>query len=122
MSLIERIGEILGDQRYLAHSICLTNDPLIMTVFAASNLATWVAYFTIGITLFVKRAKVFKLRPGSTVLYGLFIFLCGLNHLTETITLFWGVYFLDVGVKMAMAGVSVVTAVYTVSDLIPDDA
>jgi hypothetical protein len=51
-------------------------------------------------------------------LFGAFIFLCGLNHFTETLTMFFGVYRLDVVIVAAMAAVSVVTAIVTTQRLL----
>ncbi len=48
--------------------------------------------------------------------FGAFIFLCGLSHLTMVLTLFSGVYRLDIIVRAAMAAVSVVTATAVVGD------
>jgi hypothetical protein len=50
-------------------------------------------------------------------LFGAFIFLCGLSHLTSVVTLFYGVYRLDILVRAAMAAVSVVTAISVADDI-----
>ncbi|WP_275620221.1 hypothetical protein [Rhizobium mulingense] len=41
---------------------------------------------------------------------------CGLSHLTSVVTLFTGVYRLDILVRAAMAAVSVVTAISVIHD------
>lgn len=110
------ILDALGAARYAQHAICLTNDPILMTLYIAADLITAVAYFTIGTVLIILRAKLSLFRPGTVTLYGSFIFLCGLNHLSGVAVLFAGVYRLDVAIKAAMAGVSIVTAWFTIID------
>lgn len=108
--------DALGAARYAQHALCLTNDPVLMTLYIAAEGATAAAYFTIGIVLVILRQHLMLFRPGTVTLYGLFIFLCGLNHVSGILVLFSGVYRLDVAIKAAMAGVSVVTAFYTALD------
>lgn len=109
--------DLLGASRYAQHAICLTNDPLIMTVFVAGDLVTFASYFTIGLTLMLYHNRVVKFTGQARLLYGAFIFLCGLSHLTETLTMFVGIYRLDVVVTAAMAGVSAATAIVTASEM-----
>ncbi|WP_407523686.1 hypothetical protein [Methylobacterium oryzisoli] len=113
MSLWETIAGILGADRYAAHAICLTNDPIIMTVYIASDGMTALSYFVIGASLAIHRTVIAQFSPTAIGMYAAFIFLCGLSHLTMTLTLFTGVYRLDIAVRAAMAAVSAVTAFYT---------
>lgn len=117
MSVLKTIADWLGAERYSQHSVCLTNDPLIMTAFVASDLVTFLSYFTIGMTLIVYRNRIVEFTGPTRLLYGAFIFLCGLSHLTETLTMFVGIYRLDVAVTAAMAGVSAATAIVTASEM-----
>lgn len=110
----------LGAERYMAHSLCLTSDPTIMVLYIMSDGATWLAYMVIGIALLIDRnaLDVSKHRPSTRVLFGAFIFLCGLSHFTMILTLFSGVYRLDVMVRALMGAVSSVTAFVVAKDLI----
>lgn len=119
------ILDALGASRYMAHSLCLTSDPLIMILYVMADFSTFAAYFVIGLTLLyvarsVTRGRVpdFNYRPMTIYLFGAFIFLCGLSHLTMVLTLFSGVYRLDVFIRAAMAAVSVTTALVVVNDFI----
>lgn len=111
---LDTIASILGADVYAQHAICISNDPLLLTLYVASDTTTSLAYFTIGVSLLCKHRIIAELSPQAIVLYGVFIVLCALSHLTMTITLFSGVYRLDIAVRAAMASVSAVTAVYTV--------
>lgn len=109
-----RVASILGADVYAQHAICISSDPLLMTLYVASDMTTSLAYFAIGISLLLKRHLIAELSAQAIALYGSFIVLCALSHLTMTLTLFVGIYRLDIAVRAAMAAVSAVTAVYTV--------
>lgn len=113
-SVLEVVGNLLGADRYAEHSICLTNDPLIITGYVACDLTIMVSYFAIGFTLIAKRSILGTLSPAGLIMFGLFIFLCGLSHGTEILTMFSGVYRLDLAVSAATAGVSAITAAFVV--------
>lgn len=111
------ILNFLGAERYSQHAICLTNDPLMIFLYVMSDLTTFFSYFAIGLSLLLAtRVPPERVRPSMRLLFGAFIFLCGLSHLTSVVTLFSGVYRLDILVRAAMAAVSIVTAVTVVHD------
>jgi hypothetical protein len=118
--MMQQILIALGSERYSQHSICLTSDPVLMTLYIWGDGITFLSYFSIGIVLLLRAQRgnlsPVLIRPSLLPLYGAFIFLCGLSHLTEILTLFWGIYRLDVFITAAMASVSGVTAYYTVLD------
>lgn len=107
------VANFFGADRYQQHAICLTNDPILMILYVAADMATAVSYFVIGLTLLFKQAKGIAFSPAALKLFGAFIFLCGASHATMTLTLFSGMYRLDVLVRVAMAAVSSATAVFT---------
>lgn len=110
-----------GAERYSQHAICLTNDPLMIFLYVLADLSTFAAYFAIGISLlFIKQVPKTRIRPSMRILFGGFIFLCGLSHLTSVVTLFSGVYRLDILIRAAMAAVSVMTAGMVVNDYLAD--
>lgn len=113
----QAVLDFFGAARYAEHSICLTNDPIIMLLYVAGDLTTAISYFVIGATLYFYRASQVQLSMQTRVLYGAFIFLCGASHLTEVFTLFSGVYRLDVMITGAMAAVSAATASVTFNDV-----
>jgi len=111
------ILDFFGAERYSQHSICLTNDPIMIFLYVFSDLTTFASYFAIGLSLlFAARVPPARIRPAMRLLFGAFIFLCGLSHLTSVVTLFSGVYRLDILVRAAMAAVSIVTAISVVQD------
>lgn len=117
MSTLKTIADWLGAERYSEHAICLTNDPLMMTIYVAGDGVTFLSYVVMGTALIISRNREVVLNGQTRLLGGAFIFLCGLSHLTDTITMFTGVYRLDVMVTAAMAGVSAATAIITAGKL-----
>ena len=112
------ILNFFGAERYSQHSICLTNDPIMIFLYVMSDLSTFMSYFTIGLCLLFHKDVRAASKPTSRVLFGAFIFLCGMSHLTSVVTLFYGVYRLDILIRAAMAAVSVVTALSVVDDVL----
>lgn len=107
------LGRILGADSYYAHAICLTNDPAIIAMYLVGDMTIWGSYMVIGLSLAVSYTGTMRLSRTATVLFGSFIFLCGMTHLTKSLTLFSGVYFLDLAVVLMTATVSGMTAVFT---------
>jgi hypothetical protein len=113
MDFFLKIASWLGASRYSEHALCLTNDPVMIFLFVAGDLTTAASYFTIGSSLIYYRTRVVQFSVVARGLYGSFIFLCGASHFTEVITMFTGVYRLDIMVTISMAVVSAFTAVVT---------
>lgn len=116
-AILNWLYDLSGANIFYAHAICLTNDPILMTLYVAGDLTTFASYMVIGGTLLVHRVHTMRFTTAALVLYGAFIALCGLSHLTKTLTLFVGMYRLDILVVAAMASVSAVTAGYTICNI-----
>lgn len=108
-----QLANFLGAERYSQHSICLTSDYLMLILYTASDLVIFASYGVIGFCLLSKRSIIAEMNSAALTLFGAFISLCAANHLTMVLTLFSGVYRLDIAVKAATAAVSAVTAFYT---------
>lgn len=110
----EHVLNLLGAGTYYQHAICLTNDPYIIGLYLVGDLAIWGSYMVIGLSLAVLyTGESMRLTRVATFLFGAFIFLCGMTHLTKSLTLFFGVYYLDLAVVLATATVSTMTAALT---------
>lgn len=109
--------DLLGGDRYSAHAICLSNDRIVMTLFAAANLLTAVSYFCMGMCLMIYASRIIRISKQAKFLFGAFIVSCSLHHACQVLTLFAGVYRLELIVDMLMAGISAGTAVYTLKEL-----
>ena len=111
------ILNFFGAARYSQHAICLTNDSLMIFLYVASDLTVFASYFIIGLALMMSGRLPSTTLPYRRAIFGMFIFLCGLTHLTDVLVLFSGVYRLDVLVRAATAGVSVTAAFFVAGDV-----
>lgn len=112
---ITAFANYMGAERYYAHAICLTNEPTIMALYVMGDGITALSYFVIGATLYFTRRNTHRIEMTRQIrtLYGIFIFACGASHLSDIMILYTGMYRLDVGITLAMAGVSAMTTILT---------
>jgi len=117
LDFLNTLADWLGAGRYSAHSLCLTNDPLVMAIFLFGDVITGTSYFIMGLSLMIYQARIVRLSPTAFWMFGAFIFLCGAEHFAKSLTLFVGVYRLEAFVTAAMAAVSAVTAMLTIQQI-----
>jgi hypothetical protein len=114
MSWIEWLADFLGAGQYDSHSLCLTNDLLLISVYTAGDLVIWASYMVISAGLLICRQRGIIPRPVAFDLFASFIMACGMTHFVKVVTLYTGIYRLDVMVTLATAVVSGFTAFFTV--------
>ncbi|CAN5335347.1 hypothetical protein BH11CYA1_BH11CYA1_13980 [soil metagenome] len=96
---------------FMPHGYCLRWDGPLLTVFIIGNLGITLAYFLIPAALryFIGKrrdlpyAYMFKL-------FAAFILSCGLTHVAKVLTLYQPLYWLEAGLDLMTAGISLVTA------------
>jgi diguanylate cyclase (GGDEF)-like protein/PAS domain S-box-containing protein len=96
----------------MPHGFCINWTPSLLWSYVIADALIAFAYYTIPVTLawFVWRRKDLEFR-WIFLLFGAFIFACGTTHLLSIVLLWQPVYWLDVSMKMATAGISVVAAI-----------
>lgn len=106
------VHDLIDHASYMAHGYCLLWKPWLVVLHAGSDLLIFLAYFAIPIAiwLFLRRRANLELKS-IAVLFAAFIFLCGLTHMIQMLTLWWPIYETQGVVKAATAIVSVVTAI-----------
>lgn len=94
------------------HGHCyLWNDQLV-ALHVASDLLITLSYFTIPIALIYLVKKRDDLRFNYMfVLFGIFIFACGMTHLVNIYNVWYGAYWLSGAIKLITAIASVATAI-----------
>ena len=105
------LHNMIDQAAYMAHGYCLLWKPWLIAMHAGSDFFIFIAYMAIpfAIWLFVKKRNDLELKP-LALLFAAFIFLCGLSHAVQGLTLWWPVYETQGYVKVATAIVSVATA------------
>jgi hypothetical protein len=113
------VHDLINHASYMAHGYCLLWKPWLVTLHAGSDILIFLAYFAIpvAIWIFLRRRKDLELKT-LAILFAAFIFLCGLTHIIQMLTLWWPIYETQGFVKAATAIVSVLTAIL-VFPLIP---
>jgi two-component system NtrC family sensor kinase len=120
LQLLSEVADFFGASRYAAHSICLSSDQALVNLYVLSDGVIALSYYIIGGILIANRASVVRfLRfiffdPTMLTLFGLFIVFCASTHVTMLLTLYFGVYYLDLFAKLATAGISAATAYRTI--------
>lgn len=104
------ILQALGAGSYLAHSLCLTNDPVLIGLYVFHDMLIFVSYMVISTLNFLTKGS---LSGPSYVGFSAFILFCGISHLTKTMVIYAGVYRLDVMMVVATGWISATTAIYT---------
>lgn len=114
-------AEILGGgirpERYKPIVECLDFDPSLSFLYTMFNGITAVACIVIGCALWSRRRIIVDMNMPAKVLFASFFVLCGLARAGLVLTLFASVYMLEATILAAGAGVSLVTAIYTVRAL-----
>ncbi|WP_424362188.1 ATP-binding protein [Methylocystis parvus] len=103
---------IFGSADLAPHGYCLLWEPGLIGLYAVSDAATALAYFSIPLTLVVvgRRRGDLVYRP-MLWLFAAFILLCGTTHWMDLLTLWQPLYGLQGLVKAATAVASVLTAI-----------
>ena len=95
----------------MPHGVCFFYRPDLIWLHVASDAIIALAYFSIPVTLlhFLRKRKSIPFAH-VLVLFAAFIMLCGLTHIMGIWTIWKPYYFLQGGVKMLTAIVSILTA------------
>jgi PAS domain S-box-containing protein len=108
---MDLLTAFFGRHGYLPHGYCFTWSPTLLWSMVGSDAAIAFSYFSIPLAIlrFIqKRAEPSLNRFG--LLFGAFIFACGLTHAMEIWTIWRPDYGLQALSKVATAAISVVTA------------
>lgn len=99
---------------YIPHAICLLYDWTLIVLLIVGNAVVAVSYFAIPIGLLKQSRRLDGLMlPFSRrilLLFGGFIFACGMTHVMQLVVLFVPWYWADMCVVMITAILSIITA------------
>lgn len=102
---------LFGAASFVPHGYCLLWRPDLVAMHASADLITAISYFSIPavIHIFIIRRRDFDYR-WLAWMFVAFISACGMTHLMGLVTLWQPAYGLQGLVKLAAAGISLVTA------------
>src|SRR5581483_132732 len=98
--------------QFLPHVYCYLYDRKLIALHIGSDLAIWLAYVAISVTLTYLVYRTRREIPFSWMFlaFGTFIIACGFTHFMEVIVLWKPLYWLSGDVKLLTAVASVITA------------
>ncbi|TNE60900.1 MAG: PAS domain S-box protein [Alphaproteobacteria bacterium] len=97
---------------FMPHGYCFLWAPEILWMHVGADAAIALAYFSIPLSLLamLKQRKDIKFSP-IFYMFSAFIFLCGVTHVMNIVTVWHGTYGLSGLAKVATAIISVITAI-----------
>lgn len=106
------IDKIFSD-RFMPHGYCFLWRPELVWIHALADLAIAIAYISIPVIIFFVLAKKRRDIPFAWVFTMLasFIFLGGLIHIMEIISIWNAFYYLEGILKIITAAISIATAI-----------
>ena len=110
--MLGHLTEYLSSDEFMPHGMCFLWRPELIWLHAISDSLIALSYYSIPFALLYILAHRRDLAfPRVFVLFAAFILACGTTHVMGVWTLWHPDYWLDGGIKLATAGVSVLTAV-----------
>jgi len=109
---VDELASFLGRNGFLPHGYCFTWQPGLLWTMVGADASIAAAYFTIPAAMlaFLRRRPDVSMR-GLLVLFGTFIFACGITHLMDIWTIWQPDYAAQALAKVVTAAASVATAV-----------
>jgi len=109
---VNPISTFLSSSGFMPHGHCFLWTPALLWTYVLSDGLIGLAYYSIPVALwyFVRRRTDLPFT-WIFVMFAIFIFACGTTHLMAIWKIWQPVYWLDAGIKMVTASVSLATAV-----------
>ena len=98
---------------FMPHGRCFLWRPELVGMHVLADLAIALAYFSIPVTIIYFLRKLERPVPfrWAFVMFGIFIFCCGVNHIMNIIVLWYPIYYVEGVLKLVTAAASVATAI-----------
>ena len=79
---------------FMPHGMCYLWRPELVGIHVVSDLAIALAYFSIPVTISIVLRRSGRPVPfrWAFIMFGIFIFCCGVNHLLNIIVLWYPIY------------------------------
>ena len=108
----DAIHNLVGSSGFMPHGHCYLWQPELLTLHAGSDAIIFIAYCAIAATIaYVVLSTKEVPFHAIFILFGTFIFACGLTHLNEVINIWVSSYWISGFTKLLTAGASAGTAI-----------
>jgi hypothetical protein len=108
---MDHFQHIMDAASYMAHGYCLLWKPWLVGIHAGSDALIFIAYTAIPIAIFLFIRKRQIEFSALAWLFIAFIFLCGVTHIVNLVTLWFPIYETQGWIKLVTAMVSIATAI-----------
>jgi hypothetical protein len=112
-SMLAHLSSLFGADRYLPWAWSLTYDKLLMDLYLIANVLSGLAFVLVGVTLGVHHDRGICFTGQQRLLLGWMLLLMGFHLILLAVTIYVPIYRLDILIKSAGAGISVVFALTT---------
>lgn len=110
--MLGHLTDYLSSDEFMPHGMCFLWRPELIWLHAVSDGVIALSYYSIPFTLiYVLMRRQDLIFPGVLALFATFILACGTTHLMGIWTLWHPDYWVDGGIKLVTAAVSIITAV-----------
>ncbi len=110
--MTDAIASWLTAAGFMPHGACYLWSPGLLWTMVLSDLVIVAAYYSIPASLIaVVRMRRELSFNWIVLMFGAFIFACGTTHLLSILTVWQPAYWLEAGVKIVTAAISIATAV-----------
>ncbi len=107
------LWQALVDPRFMPHGHCYWWEPAMVWSQVSTNLVIGLSYLSISATLWMLTRRMKGIPFSKAYLaFGLFIVSCGITHFIDIVTIWRGVYWLDVSLRAFTALASAATAIW----------
>ena len=99
---------------FLPHGTCIAWDVPLLTIYVLSDLLTAIAYLAIPFGLFYLYSQNKDAFKPIYLLFAVTFLACGLGHLTDIITIWFPLYYLEASIKVVTAISSISAISYVI--------
>ncbi|MBL4805047.1 MAG: hypothetical protein JKY71_09295 [Alphaproteobacteria bacterium] len=105
--------DVIFSDQFMPHGYCFLWRPELVWLHVIADLVIALAYFSIPLTIYLIIRKRSLEIPFKWIflMFATFIFLCGLTHIIELISIWKPLYYIEGLVKVLTAAVSLATAI-----------
>jgi hypothetical protein len=108
----------LGADVYYPRQLAFASDSVMVALSAIADAGIFAGCCLIALSYLIHRKRSLSLNPDAVNLVGASFGLVGLTHLVNLLTMYSGIYLLDLVTRSSAAAACCVTAIYTARELL----
>lgn len=121
MPIFDLLGKIAGSERYVAVNACLTDDPVMITMYLTANTFIAVALLIIAGVLFIAPLAPTAMRASMKLNMGVFFMFIAINYLGSSVVLYTGAYRFEIMLRGLVLGMGAMIAFIVLKDALSQE-